>query len=83
MRTRGYCLRKLGLVDVDVGKSLLKVLFNATLPSVLLMTFASLTSDAQSVAVALCGLGQAAVLCVAHLAFRGQVGLYKFNPADP
>lgn len=68
----GYCLRRLGLVDVDVGKSLLKVLFNATLPCVLLMTFASLTFDGQSVAVLVCGLGQAIVLFVAQLAFRGK-----------
>ena len=68
----GYCLRKLGLVDVNVGKSLLSVIFNSTLPCVLLMTFASLTFDAQSVAVAVCGLGQAVALFVAQLAFRGQ-----------
>lgn len=68
----GYCLRRLGLVDVEVGKSLLKVLFNATLPSVLLMTFVSLTFDAQSIAVSACALGQALVLFIAHLAFRGQ-----------
>ena len=41
----GYCLRRLGLVDVNVGKSLLSVIFNSTLPCVLLMTFASLTFD--------------------------------------
>ena len=40
--------------------------------SVLLMTFASLTFDATSVAVSLCALGQAAVLFLAHLAFRGK-----------
>ena len=68
----GYFLRRIGLVDVEVGKALLKVLFNATLPSVLLMTFASLTFDATSVAVSLCALGQAAVLFLAHLAFRGK-----------
>lgn len=67
----GYFMKRVGLADVDVGKSLLKILFNATLPSVLLTTFASLTFDATSVAVSLCALAQAAVLFAAHLAFRG------------
>ena len=35
------------------------------------MTFASLTFDATSVAVSLCAMAQAAVLFVAHLAFKG------------
>ena len=64
-------MKRVGLADVDVGKSLLKILFNATLPSVLLTTFASLTFDATSVAVSLCALAQATVLFAAHLAFRG------------
>ena len=68
----GNFLRRIGLVDVDVGKSLLKVLFNATLPSVLLMSIFSVTFDAQSAAVSACALGQAIVLLIAHLAFRGQ-----------
>ena len=67
----GYFLKRVGLVDVDVGKAMLKVLFNATLPAMLLMTFASLTFDATSVAVSLCAMAQAAVLFVAHLAFKG------------
>ena len=67
----GYFLKRVGLVDVDVGKAMLKVLFNATLPAMLLMTFASLTFDAMSVAVSLCAMAQAAVLLVAHLAFKG------------
>jgi predicted permease len=67
----GYFLRKIGLVDIDVGKALLKVLFNATLPSVLLVVFASLTFDAQSASVAACALAQAGVLFLAHFAFRG------------
>ena len=67
----GYFLKRVGLVDVDVGKAMLKVLFNATLPAMLLMTFASLTFDATSVAVSLCAMAQAAVLLVAHLAFKG------------
>jgi hypothetical protein len=68
----GHLLRRLGLVDIDVGRSLLKMLFNATLPSVLLMTFASISLDAQSAAVSICALGQALVLFLVHLAFRGQ-----------
>ena len=52
----GYFLKRVGLVDVDVGKAMLKVLFNATLPAMLLMTFASLTFDATSVAVSLCAM---------------------------
>ena len=68
----GYFLRRIGLADVDVGKSLLKVLFNATLPSVLLLSIFSVTFDAQSAAVSACALGQAIVLFIAHLAFRGQ-----------
>ena len=67
----GYFLRMIGLVDIDVGKALLKVLFNATLPSVLLVVFASLTFDAQSASVAACALAQACVLFLAHFAFRG------------
>ena len=67
----GYFLKRVGLVDVDVGKAMLKVLFNATLPAMLLMTFASLTFDATSVAVSLCAMAQAAVLLVTHLAFKG------------
>ena len=67
----GYFMKRVGLADIDVGKALLKILFNATLPSVLLMTFASLTFDATSVAVSLCAMAQAAVLFAAHLAFRG------------
>ena len=67
----GNFLRRIGLVDVDVGKSLLKVLFNATLPSVLLMSIFNVTFDAQSAAVSACALGQAIVLFIAHLAFRG------------
>ena len=67
----GYFLRMIGLVDIDVGKALLKVLFNATLPSVLLVVFASLTFDAQSASVAACALAQAGVLFLAHFAFRG------------
>ena len=68
----GYFLRRIGLADVDVGKSLLKVLFNATLPSVLLLSIFSVTFDAQSAAVSACALGQAIVLFIAHLAFRGK-----------
>jgi predicted permease len=67
----GYFLKRIGLVNVDVGKALLKILFNATLPAMLLLTFASLTFDATSVAISLCAMAQAAVLFVAHLAFRG------------
>ena len=67
----GYFLRMIGLVDIDVGKALLKVLFNATLPSVLLVVFASLTFDAQYASVAACALAQAGVLFLAHFAFRG------------
>jgi len=46
----------------------LQVLFNATLPAVLLLTFSELTFDATSVTVATIALGQAVVLFIAHLA---------------
>ena len=45
----GNFLRRIGLVDVDVGKSLLKVLFNATLPSVLLMSIFNISPFAARV----------------------------------
>ena len=66
----GYFLRRIGLADVDAGKALLKILFNATLPSVLLLTFATLTFDATSAAVMMCALAQAALLYGVSLAFR-------------
>ena len=66
----GYFLRRIGLADVDAGKALLKILFNATLPSVLLLTFATLTFDVTSAAVMMYALAQAALLYGVSLAFR-------------
>ena len=67
----GQLMKRLRLVDVDVGKALLRIIFGATLPSVLLCTFATLKFDASSGAVVLAGVLHAGVLFLASfVAFR-------------